>query len=282
MDPLLMLLALALIGLAGFLVTPAVAALGRRGVYELESYLTEVFAEMFIFTVTPRTVSYVSGVSLVLLILFFVALLGLIWGLALGLVLGLLLPVVLLRNRIRIRRVKLESQLLDGLITLANGMRAGLNLPQSLSLIEKHGKAPLSQEFGLLLREIEHGTSVDVALERAGRRIRSHNFRLMFAAMRTTRIRGGNLPDTLDRLGESLREIMRLEEKVKSQTAQHRTTATVMGIMPSVFLAIYYLIDSEAVSVMFNEPVGRVVLAFVVLLNVVGFLWIRSIVSFEI
>ena len=70
MDPLLMLLALALIGLAGFLVTPAVAALGRRGVYELESYLTEVFAEMFIFTVTPRTVSYVSGVSLVLLILF--------------------------------------------------------------------------------------------------------------------------------------------------------------------------------------------------------------------
>ncbi len=282
MNLLLLLFATLLIGLAGFLITPPIVYYSRRFVHDFEARIAAIFSEMFIQNVSPRMVTLGVAIGIAFVIMIFVTFLGMFWGLLLGIIIGLLLPLALLRSRIRQRRARLETQLLDGLITLGNGMRAGLNLPQAMGLIEQHGEAPLSQEFGLVLREIEHGAGVDVALDRAGTRIRSHNFRLLFAALKTTRQRGGNLPDTLDRLGNSLREITRLEEKVKSQTAQHRTTAIIMGLMPSVFLLIYYLIDSETVKIMFTEPVGQVVLAFVVLLNLVGFLWIRSIVNFEI
>lgn len=282
MNELLMLLALLLIALAGFLMTPWIAATLMLGRQRLEKRLADVLIELFVFSLTPRqAANFTIGGVLTILVLFMI-IFGPIAGFIIGTLLGLLAPIVYIRVRIRRRRALLEKQLLDALLTLGNGMRAGLNLPQAIGLIEKHGKGPVKQEFGLLLREIEHGTSVDVALERAGKRIKSHNFHLLFAAMRTTRRRGGNLPDTLDRLGESLREITRLEEKVKSQTAQHRSTATMMGIMPSVFLLIYAVIDPQGVSLMFTETVGQLILALVVVLNVVGFLWIRRIVNFEI
>ena len=141
---------------------------------------------------------------------------------------------------------------------------------------------PLSQEFGLIIREIEHGTSIDVALDNASRRLKSHNYRLLFAAMKTTRLRGGNMPETLDRLGKSLREIIRLEEKVKAQTAQGRLSAIFMGLMPLVVIGIYYLIDPGGVELLFNDRTGQLILAGCLMLNLFGFLWIHKIVSFEI
>jgi tight adherence protein B len=167
-------------------------------------------------------------------------------------------------------------------VTLANGMRAGLNLVQSMKLIETNAQPPISQEFGLMLREFDHGTSVDEAMRRASARIKLHHYRLLFAAMETARQRGGNLPDTLDRLGESLREILRLEEKVKALTAENRMSARMMGVMPVVVAVIYYFIEPTWVRSLLNDQWGLILLAIAAGLNIAGFFWIRQITTFEI
>jgi tight adherence protein B len=182
----------------------------------------------------------------------------------------------------RRRRLKLNEQLIDGLVTLANGMRAGLNLVQSMKLIEQNAQPPISQEFGLMLREFEHGASVDEVMRRASARIKLHHYRLLFAAMETARVRGGNLPQTLDRLGEALREIVRLEEKVRALTAQNKMSAYMMGAMPLVIIGIYYMIEQDWIEVLLNDQWGLLLLAIAVGFWAAGFLWIRKIVSFEI
>jgi tight adherence protein B len=276
------LLACITIGVACFLLAgPVFGRLGRL-VRRFEAAADVVLVEMFMFNVTPRmvTVGFLAIVAFCTLV-FWMIIPGVV-ALVVGAGIGIGLPALLVYLMIRRRRAALEVQLLDGLISLANGMRAGLNLGQSLALIEDHGEVPLSQEFGLINREIEHGASIDVALDNASRRLKSHNYRLLFAAMKTTRLRGGNMPDTLDRLGESLREIIRLEEKVKAQTAQGRMSAIFMGLMPLVVIGIYYLIDPPGVEMLFNDAIGQSILAGCLVLNLLGFLWIHKIVSFEI
>jgi len=199
-----------------------------------------------------------------------------------GMVLGYWVPRLVIFVLQRRRRDKLNEQLIDGLVTLANGMRAGLNLVQSMKLIEENTEPPISQEFGLMLREFEHGASVDEVMRRASARLKLHHYQLLFAAMETARIRGGNLPETLDRLGESLREIVRLEEKVRALTAQNKMSAIMMGLMPLVVAGIYYMIEPTWVEALFNDQWGLLLLAIAVFLNIVGFLWIRKIVTFEI
>jgi tight adherence protein B len=133
-----------------------------------------------------------------------------------------------------------------------------------------------------MLREFEHGTSVDEVMRRASVRIKLHHYRLLFAAMETARMRGGNLPETLDRLSESLREIMRLEEKIKALTAQNKMSAYIMGAMPLAIVGIYYMIEKSWVEILLNDQWGLLLLAVAIVLWAGGFLWIRKIVSFEI
>ena len=255
-----------------------------------EEDFSGAMAELFMSDVKPRHLTYIMFVGAVvaggILALFalhadaggtgvFLAFVG-------GMILGYWVPRLTIFMMQRRRREKLNEQLIDGLVTLANGMRAGLNLIQSMKLIESNTQPPISQEFGLMLREFDHGTSVDDVMRRASVRIKLHHYRLLFAAMETARQRGGNLPETLDRLGESLREILRLEEKVKALTAENRMSARYMGFMPIVVGVIYYFIEPDWVAALLNDQWGLILLSIAAALNIVGFLWIRKITTFEI
>jgi len=252
----------------------------------------EALVELFMFDVTPRQLTYgmftAAGVAGLILGLMAwnagAGQLGTVIMFAAGAAIGWWVPRVAIFVLQRRRRDRLNEQLIDGLVTLSNGMRAGLNLVQSMRLIEDNTEPPISQEFGLMLREFEHGASVDEVMRRASVRIKLHHYRLLFAAMQTARVRGGNLPDTLDRLGESLREIVRLEEKVRALTAQNKLSAIMMGCMPAAILGVYYLIEPTWVATLFSRDNdwGLLLLAIAVLLNLAGFLWIRKIVTFEI
>lgn len=236
--------------------------------------------ELFFFDFSPRLAARLSLASVLSVGLFFYLFdQHVITGLV-GAVVGFFLPMGVMAYLRRRRRVRLEDQLTDALLTIANGVRASLNLVQSMQLVEKNHPAPVSQEFGFLLREYEHGMSVEDAMTNAARRLASPNYRLLFSALRTNREKGGDLATTLDRIAESLREIRRLEEKIRTTTAQGRYSALFMGLMPFVFIGILALIDAEGMALVWEH--GKW-LAFVVAgLTAAGFAWIWRIVNIDV
>lgn len=232
--------------------------------------------------ISPRLVTVLTGVSMVLLGLIGYAFMDNFVGFILGGALGIFLPNAVLKF-LRVRRLKrLEDQLVSGITTLASGVRAGLNLVQAMELVARDGPIPLSQEFAHLLKEYEYGIPLEDAMSNCATRIGSGDFRLLFSALQTHRERGGDLGDTLDRIADSIREIQRLEKRVESLTAQGRATARWLGAMPVVVAAIYYLIDSDAIRSLFEQGMGNVILAVIVVLNILGFLWIKKIVAIDI
>lgn len=195
---------------------------------------------------------------------------------------GVLLPTLMLKYLRSRRLYRLEDQLVDGVRTLASGVRAGLNLVQAMELLAHNAVRPMCEEFGHLIREYEHGVSLEHAMENAAKRIGSPNYRLVFSALLTHRERGGDLGETLDRIAESIREIHRLEKRIETLTAPGRTAAVWMAAMPAVILFIFYFISPQGVTLLFTDPIGRSLLLVIVLLNVLGFLWIRKIVNVDI
>ena len=193
-----------------------------------------------------------------------------------------MLPRLVVRFLQRRRLYRLNEQLVDGIQTLSSGVRAGLNLVQAMELLAVNGVRPIREEFAHLLREYEHGVALEQAMLNAANRIGSPNYRLLFSALLTHRERGGDLGETLDRIAESIREIHRLEKRIETLTAPGRTAARWMGAMPVIILMILYAISPESVRMLFTEDLGRGLLVMIVILNVVGFLWIRRIVSIDV
>ena len=194
----------------------------------------------------------------------------------------MLLPGLYIRWLTKKRLQKLEEQLVGAVQTLASGVRAGLNLVQGMQMVSRDAPVPIKQEFAHLVQEYEYGIPLDEAMNNAATRIGSSDFRLLFTALHTHRERGGDLGETLDRIAFSIREIQRLENKVRTETARGRATARWLGALPAIVLFMLFLISRDTVVLMFTDQIGKVLLAAVIVLNLVGYLWIRKIMAIDI
>jgi tight adherence protein B len=256
---------------------PLLVAIRRR-----EREYDEVFNRALLLEISPRLVTLVTAITMAFLGGLLFSITQSVLGLAAGLALGAMAPTLLIRRLKRKRVRQLEEQLVSVIQTLASGVRAGLNLVQAMQMIARDAPKPTRQEFAHLLREYEYGTPLDEAMTNAGTRIGSNDYQLLFAALQTHRQRGGDLGETLDRIAESIREIQRLERRVETLTAQGRATARWLGAMPLAVLAISYLVMGDQVRLLFTESAGNLILMIVLVMNLLGWLWIRKIMAVDI
>ncbi len=188
-----------------------------------------------------------------------------------------------LRRLAEQRRILIEDQLADAMVSLSSAIRAGLSLAQALDILAKQSPKPISEEFSQIVGEYEMGKPLERCLSEAKERLRSENFALFAAAMEASRQSGGRLNETVDRIAHSVRELQRLERKVESETAQARASAFYMAIAPVFILAVYYwIVDPVNTDRLFTTLWGQILLSVALILNVVAYLWARHILNPEI
>ena len=254
----------------------------RNMIFKLETRYYRVLVQQLLMNISPR-IAVIASISIVVFIAINFALFLESWeALIIGLLIGLPIPNIVLKHLEQKRLAKLEMQLVDGITTLASAVRAGLTLVQAMELLVKNSLAPIKEEFGQLLREYQMGMDLNQAMRNSSNRIGSGNYRLLFTAIEMHRIRGGDTGESLDRISGSIREIQRLEGKLDAITAQGRIQAWMMAIAPLFIIGIYWLIDSEGATRLITEPKGRFMLLAACGMILVGFLWIRKIMSVDI
>jgi tight adherence protein B len=191
-------------------------------------------------------------------------------------------PWYLLRRMAERRRLKIEDQLADSMVTLSNAVKAGLSLPQALELLASQLPRPINVEFHQIVAEYKMGKPLERTLTEAKERLRSENFALFVAAMMASHESGGRLNETVERIAKSVLEMQRLDRKVRSETAQARRSAVYMAVAPAFILLAYYFVDPANTQMLFVHPAGQLLLAVAVVLNVVAYLWARMILNPDI
>ena len=155
-------------------------------------------------------------------------------------------PWYLLRRMAQRRRQKIEDQLADAMVMLANAVRAGLSLAQAMDVLAAQCPSPINFEFRQIVGEYNMGKPLEQTLQEARTRLRSENFALFAAAMMASHQSGGRLNEIVERIAQSVLEMQRLERKVQAETAQARKSAVYMAIAPVLILVVYYFVDPEA------------------------------------
>ena len=109
---------------------------------------------------------------------------------------GWRLPLIIMKMIWEKRCDKVVSQLVDGLTIMANGVRAGLSITQSMERVCINLKGPLVQEFNLVLSKIRLGMSVEEAFVEMGERIPRQDLTMLVTGTNILRETGGNLAET--------------------------------------------------------------------------------------
>lgn len=197
-----------------------------------------------------------------------------------GLLVGL--PWYVIRRMAERRRQKIEDQLADAMVTLANAIRAGMSLVQAIDILAAQCPKPINLEFHQIVGEYKMGKPLERTLMEAKERLKSENFALFAAAMLASHESGGRLNETVERIAQSVLELQRLERKIMSETAQARKSAVYMAMVPGLVLVVYYFVDPQNTQLLFVSTFGQLVLAAAMLLNVVSYFWARKILNPDI
>ena len=192
-------------------------------------------------------------------------------------VVGYVLPALYLRNR-RGRRLRtFEAGLPRAIELIANSVKAGQSVAQSLSAVTENAGPPLSEEFALARREIELGASVDSALTNMVTRMGSSDLRLVVMVITIQHSVGGDLPAILTTLADTMRQRAEMREEILAATAQSRASSLIITLLPVGAAALLYFLVPDYFRPMFINPLGWVMIGISAGLLVIGNVIIRRI-----
>lgn len=196
--------------------------------------------------------------------------------------LGAVLPRWFVSHYRKRRLERFNRQLVDALVAMSNAFRAGLNLPQAMDYIATEAPAPLSQEFGLCVKEVKLGVSLDEAMESMARRVGSEDLELVTTSATISRQMGGNLAEIFETISSTIRERFRLEGKIKSLTAQGKLQGRIVGAMPLLLGVVFYYMRPDLMGPMLDHWFGAVLIGIICAMEAMGIILIRKIVQIDI
>jgi tight adherence protein B len=250
--------------LAGFGMGPRLATLLARADVPLTA------AEFALIMVGIGLVGFVIGTVRV----------GPLLGLAAGAICGFV-PYLYLNVRRNRRQRAFTEQVPDVLTLLVGGLRAGYGLTQALEMLVDNLPPPSSTEFARVMRAVELGLPVQQALSEMADRIGTDDIALVVTAINAQYEMGGNLAQTLETIGETVRARIHLLREIRVLTAQQRFTGYVLAVWPFILGVAIFLLNPDYMSRLFEpDMLWLPAAAFVMML--LGFLVIRRIVDIEV
>ncbi len=234
--------------------------------------------EDFLFLTARQMMTVLLGAGGLLAALAILFAKNIAWAAVLGLA-PTLLSGLAVRHFGRKRRRKVISQLPGFLDVLSGHARAGHSLQEAL--LESVSLLPsgIREEVSWMSQLVRLGTPLTEALLQWERRLPCEEVSLAVRPLRLALPAGGNIVALLERTRDVLRARIRMDEKMRSMTAQARLQACVLTLLPPVFIAMLSRIDSAFLPRCLGSAQGKAILAVAGLLQFLGWLTIRKILS---
>ena len=195
---------------------------------------------------------------------------------------GYMLPrLYLMRGRSK-RLTKLNEQLPDMLTMLANALKSGFGLMQSMDLVAKELEHPIATDIHRMLQEINVGSSTEEALQNMAERSGSSDLDIVVTAMLIQQSTGGNLAEILDTVSHTMRERIRIRGEIKTLTTQQVMTGFIIGLLPVLIAVAITIVNPDYISLLFTRTVGNVMLAAGVMMELIGMFVIKKILDIEV
>jgi len=195
---------------------------------------------------------------------------------------GAMLPSMYVRRR-RTKRFNAFEEFLPECIDLVGrALRAGHPLSSGFKMAADDGPEPVAGEFRRVFEEQRFGLPVQDSLLSMADRINLVDVRILVTAILIQREVGGNLAEILDNLAAVVRARFTIRRQVRVYTAQGRMTGYLLSALPIIIFSILYMLNPEYMSILFTDPVGKILIAIALSMQLLGFLWIRKIIKIEI
>ena len=195
---------------------------------------------------------------------------------------GLSVPSLVLMRRRTVRLRTFEEQFPEALDLLSRAMRAGHAFQTALGTAADELPAPVGIELKKVFEQQNFGLPLQDALNELAARIPILDVKFFVTAIAIQRESGGNLAEILDNLAHVVRERFKIQRQVRTHTAHGRFTGFVLLALPAGLAIALSFISPGHIQLLVSEPMGRMMIGIAIVMQTVGFIWIRQVIKIEV
>jgi tight adherence protein B len=207
---------------------------------------------------------------------------GRLWAAAIGLLLGLCVLPLVLRYKRSARLYKFEEMFPEALDLLSRSIRAGHAFSAGMKMVAEELGEPVGPEFRKAFDEQNFGLPLKESLDNLSIRIPILDVRFFATAVLIQRETGGNLSEILDNLANVVRERFKIRRQIRTHTAHGRFTGYVLMALPAFLGLALSFINPEHMNRLFEEPIGQMMIVTSIIMQAIGYVWIKQVVKIEV
>jgi tight adherence protein B len=176
---------------------------------------------------------------------------------------------------------QLFRQLPDAIQLVTSTVRSGLPVHEAFRTIAREMPHPTAGQFAIVCSELSLGRPPEEAIEDVYRRTHVAEY-AMFAVTLAVQLKsGGSLAETLQTLGETVRQRVALAARAKALAAEVIFSSRALSCMPLIVGGLLYLMSPQSVDMLFYDPTGNMLLAYAVASVLLGHFVIRWMIRRE-
>ncbi|HSM18735.1 MAG TPA: type II secretion system F family protein [Gemmatimonadales bacterium] len=194
---------------------------------------------------------------------------------------GASIPYMVIKRKAAKRMGQFEAQLPGAIDLIGRAIRAGHPLSAGLKMVADETTDPIAGEFRRVFEEQRFGLAFEDTLLSLADRVPLVDVRILNTAILIQREVGGNLAEVLDNMAQMIRQRFKLRRQLRVITAQGRISGYVLAVLPIVLGVVIFLLNPSYMSTLFQAGIGRILVAGAIVLQILGYFWIRKIVDID-
>ena len=194
-------------------------------------------------------------------------------------IIGFSIPIVLIKMKKSKRASLFNKQLIDAMAIICNCLRTGFSFQTAMESVAKEMAEPISYEFDRMLRERNLGLSLEECMAKMIKRTGNKDLQLISNAVIIQKQVGGNLAEILESISDTIKERVKISDEIRVLTSTGRVSGYIVGLLPVFILILLMVINPTYVEEFFVTSNGRAILLVCVVLESIGFLFVKKIVS---
>lgn len=204
--------------------------------------------------------------------------------------LGFYYPRYRMKKSAKERKIVLNYQFREFLYAISNSLKAGASLQsairrshEDLKQIYKHTiDVPLLDEIELIIYDMGIGKSTEEALEHFRDRVQLEDVTSFVNAAVITNRTGGNLTEVMHNVAMIIGDKIEIKREITTLTASKRSEAKILTFMPVGLVIILNLIAPQYMKPMYETTLGKVCMAFGMMLITANYFIGKRIINIDI
>ena len=202
------------------------------------------------------------------------------WGIAA--LAGAFLPVGWLSRRRTVRLRRFEEQFPEALDLLSRAIRAGHAFQTAMGMVADELPQPVGVEFKKSFDQQNFGLPLKDTLNDLAHRVPLLDVKFFVTAVSIQRETGGNLAEILDNLAHVVRERFKILRQVRVHTAHGRFTGYVLLALPATLAVVLAYMNPDHMDLLFKERMGQMMIMGAIVMQTIGYIWIRQVIKIEV